>query len=174
MKDENRRYFYLAEGECEEKLLQDLKLKPSMIHPGKVEKFNIIQNELSIRKLMQYPSDSVVVLVFDTDIEVTEHLMENLKLLKTLPYKVEVMTAVQVLTFEDEIKRTTDVKHAQDFTKSEAVSDFKGAVNRMGEEPFRAALKRHKFDLNKLWTKKPPKVFSFVQQDGWKVKCTDE
>ena len=63
MKDENRRYFYLAEGECEEKLLQALKLKPSMIHPGKVEKFNIIQNELSIRKLMQYPSNSVVVLV---------------------------------------------------------------------------------------------------------------
>ena len=172
--EDNRRYFYLAEGECEEKLLQALKLKPSMIHPGKVEKFNIIQNELPIRKLMQYPSGCVVVLVFDTDKEVTEHLKANLKLLKSLPYEVEVMTVAQVLAFEDEIERTTDVKQAQDFTKSATVSDFKGAVNRMGEEPFRAALKRHTFDLSKLWAQKPPKVFSFVKQDGGKVKSTDE
>ena len=168
--DDNRRFFYLAEGECEEKLLQALKLKPSLIHSGKVEKFNIIQNELPIRKLMRYPSGCVVVLVFDTDKEVTEHLEANLELLKSLPNEVDVMTVAQVLAFEDEIERTTDVKHAQDFTKSETVSDFKGAVNRMGEEPFRAALKRHKFDLSKLWTQKPPKAFSFVEQDGRRVK----
>ena len=41
-------------------------------------------------------------------------------------------------------------------------------------QPFRAALKRHKFDLSKLWAQKPPKVFSFVKQDGGKVKSTDE
>jgi len=29
---DNRRYFYLAEGECEEKLLEALQLKPSLIH----------------------------------------------------------------------------------------------------------------------------------------------
>ena len=87
---DNRRYFYLAEGECEEKLLQALMLKPSLIHPGKVEKFNIIQNQLPIRKLIQYPLGCVVVLVFDSDKEVTEHLKENLKLLKSLPSKVEV------------------------------------------------------------------------------------
>ena len=46
-------------------------------------------------------------------------------------------------------------------------------LNRMGEEPFRAALKRHKFDLSKLWTQEPPKIFSFVEQDGGKVKSTD-
>ena len=78
--DNNRRYFYLAEGECEEKLLRALKLKPSLIHPGKVEKFNIIRNELPIRRLMPYPSGCVVVLVFDTDKEVTEHPEANLKL----------------------------------------------------------------------------------------------
>ena len=100
----------------------------------------------------------------------TEHLKANLELLKALPSQVEVMTVVQVLAFEDEIKRSTDVKRVQDFTKSETVEDFKSAVNRMGEEPFRAALKRHKFDLSRLWTQKPPKSFSFVKQDGEKVK----
>ena len=46
---DNRRYFYLAEGECEEKLLEALQLKPSLIHHGKVEKYNIIQDELPKR-----------------------------------------------------------------------------------------------------------------------------
>ena len=92
---DNRRYFYLAEGECEEKLLEALQLKPSLIHHGKVEKYNIIQDELPKRKLMQYPSGCVVVLVFDTDKDVTEHLKRNLELLKSLPFKVEVMTIVE-------------------------------------------------------------------------------
>ena len=170
---DNRRYFYLAEGECEEKLLQALKLTPSLIHPGKVEKFNIIQNELPIRKLMQYPAGCVVVLVFDTDKETTEHLKTNLELLKSLPSKIEVMTVAQVLRFEDEIERATDVKLAQDFTKSKTVNDFKSAVNRMKENEFRNALKRHKFDMNRLWIKKPPKSFSFVKQDGGKLKLIE-
>ena len=169
---ENKRYFYLAEGECEEKLLQALKLKPSLIQPGKVEKYNIIQNELPPRKLMQYPANSVIVLVFDTDKEVTEHLRENIRLLKSLPYKIEILTVVQVLSFEDEIKRSTDVKQAWDFTKSKTMDDFKSAVNKEKDKDFRAALKRHRFDLNKLWTRKPPKAFGFVNQDGDKVKNT--
>ena len=95
---DNQRYFYLAEGECEEKLLNALKLKPSLIHPGKVERFNVIQNEIPTRKLMRYPSGCVVVLVFDTDKEVTEHLKKNLELLRSLPFKVEIMTVVPIIT----------------------------------------------------------------------------
>lgn len=130
---DNKRYFYLAEGECEEKLIEALKLNPPLIHPGKPEIFSVIQEELPIRKLMKYPPGCVVVLVFDTDKVETEHLKKNLELLKSLPFKVEVMTVVQVLNFEDEIERSTDVRRAQDFTKSETVADFKSAVNRMGE-----------------------------------------
>ena len=103
-----------------------------------------------------------------------EHLKENSTLLKSLPYEVKVMTVVQLLAFEDEIKRSTDVKRAQDFTKSETVDDFKAAVNKAKEKDFRAVLKRHSFDLSKLWTQKPPKAFSFVKQDGGKVKYSNE
>ena len=37
---------------------------------------------------------------------------------------MEVMTVAQVFAFEDEIKRSMDVKRAQDFTKSETVSEL--------------------------------------------------
>lgn len=47
----NQRYYYLAEGECEEKLLKALKETPALIHPGKVDKFNVIKKELKPNKV---------------------------------------------------------------------------------------------------------------------------
>ena len=167
---QNRKCVYLAEGECEEKLLKALKLKPSLLTPGKVKKFNVIQDEIPTSVLMTFEPGSTVVLVFDTDKDVTEHLKNNIALLKNRCSRVEVLTVVQVLAFEDEIERSTDVKKAKDFTKSESVDDFKEVVNRMKELEFRNALKRHKFDISKLWTMKPPKTFNFVKQDSQKVK----
>jgi hypothetical protein len=87
--------------------------------------------------------------------------------------KVEVLTIAQVLNFEDEMERSTDVSKAQDLTKSETVSDMKRAVNRMKDAEFRQALKRHKFDLSKLWTKKPPKAFSFIRQQAEEIRVSD-
>ena len=167
---DNQRFFYLVEGECEEKLLNALKMNPPLIHPGKVEKFNIIQNEIPRRKLMQYPAGCVVVFVFDRDKEVTADLQANLKSLSSLPFKVEIMTVPQVLTFEDEIKRSTDVNRAQDLTKSKTVNDFKSAVNKVKEKDFRSTLIRHKLDMGILWSQKPPKAFSFIRQGGDKIK----
>lgn len=75
----------------------------------------------------------------------------------------------QVLNFEDEIERATDVHHAQELTKSRSVSDFKSAVNRRKDAEFRNTLNRHKLGMSKLWTGKPPKEFEFVSQDLEKV-----
>ena len=170
---DNRQYVYLTEVECEEKLVKALKEKPALIHSGRVEKFNVSQNIIPPRKLMQFALGSVVVLVFDTDKEETEILRKNIALLKSLSFKVEVLTVVQVLNFEDEIERSTDVLHAQDFTRSISVNDFKRAVNRMKEKEFRSALKRHKLNLEKLWSVKPPKGFSFIKQDAEKIKSVE-
>ena len=171
---DNKKYIYLTEGECEEKLIKALKLKPALIHSGKVETYNVIQHILPPRKLMQFDPGSVVVLVFDTDKDETEILKKNISLLKSLSFKVEVLSVVQVLDFEDEIERSTDVKHAQDFTKSESVSDFKNRVNRMKEADFRSALKRHRLDMDQLWSQKPPKDFRFLTQDSGKIKGTEQ
>ena len=166
---ENRKCFYLVEGECEEELLKALKGQPALINPGSVKKFNVIQNEIPASKLMSFDPGSRVVLVFDTDKEVTEHLKKNIEMLNKVCSKVEVLTIAQVLNFEDEMVRSTDISKAQDLTKSETVSDMKRAVNRMKDSEFRQALKRHKFDLSKLWTKKLPKAFSFIRQQAEQI-----
>lgn len=171
---ENRKCFYLVEGECEEKLLKALKVQPAIINPGTVKKFNAVQNEILASRLMSFDPGSRVVLVFDTDTEVTEHLKKNIELLEKVCSKVEVLTVAQVLDFEDEMVRSTDISKAEELTKSKTVSDMKRAVNRMKETEFRQTLKRHKFNVSKLWTVKPPKLFSFIKQQGDKIKVDNK
>lgn len=160
----NRKCVYLAEGECEEKLLKALKDKPSLITPGKVKRFNAIQNELKTNNLVTFSPGSMVVIVFDTDKEITAHLKKNIELLNSRCKGVKVVTIAQVLNFEDEIVRSTDVAKAEELTKSKSIGDFKSAVNKMKESEFRHALERHHFNIEKLWKQTPPETFGFVVQ----------
>lgn len=166
----NKRCYYLVEGECEEKLINALKEKPALIVSGKVKKYNVVQQELTTSQLMTFAPGSNVILVFDTDVELTDILKRNIALLRKQCGGVEVMTVTEVLNFEDEIERATNVAKAQDLTKSKSVSEFKTAVNKMKAAEFRHALNRHKFDLGKLWVKEPPVKFRFLSQDGEKIK----
>ncbi len=170
---ENRKCVYLVEGECEEKLLKALKRQPALINPGTVKKFNVVQNEIPASRLMSFDPGSRVVLVFDTDTEVTEHLKKNIERLKKVCLKVEVLTVAQVLNFEDEMVRSTDISKVEELTKSKSVSDMKRAMNRMKETEFRQTLKRHKFDIAKLWKKEPPETYMFIKQQAEKIKVTD-
>ena len=65
----NKRCYYLAEGECEEKLINALKEKPSLIVSGKAKKYNVVQQELTTSQLMTFAPGSIVILVFDTDVD---------------------------------------------------------------------------------------------------------
>ena len=80
------------------------------------------------------------------------------------------LTIPQVLNFEEEIERSTNLQSALELTKSKSLKDFKNAVNKAKEADFRISLKRHKFDIAKLWTKKPGDSFKFVKQDSEKIK----
>ena len=58
---------YFVEGECEQKLLNAIKTAPSLVQPGKVRVFNVIQDVLSKSHL--YPiKEGLVVFVFDSDV----------------------------------------------------------------------------------------------------------
>ena len=166
----NRKCCYFTEGQCEERLVRALKLKPALLIPGKVKTFNVVQNVLPISILMTIEPGSMVVLVFDTDKEEISHLKRNIELLKKRCLDVEVLTVLQVLDFEDEMERATDVLRAGQLTKSRTTDDFKSAVNRMKDIEFRRALMRHKLNMSDLWAKEPPKSFHSFSQDSAKIK----
>lgn len=166
----NRKCYYFTEGQCEEKLIKALKLNPALLAPGKVKVFNVVQNVLPVSILMSIEPGSAAILVFDTDKAETDHLKQNMDLLKKYCSGVEVFTILQVLNFENEIERATDVEHAYDLTKSITSEDFKSSVNRMKEVDFRRALTRHRLNMSNLWIKEPPDAFRFFSQDSAKIK----
>ena len=166
----NRKCIYLVEGECDEKLIKALKEKPSLLIPGTVKRFNVTQNELKTSHLVTFAPGSLVVLVFDTDKEQTEHLKNNISALTKRCAGVSIVTIAQVLTFEDEIVRCTDVAKAPELTRSQGLNEFKSAVNKMKEADFRSALERHQLDMTKLWVQTPPDSFRFIVQGAAEVK----
>ena len=162
------RVVYFVEGECEEKLINALKEKPSKVHPGKVKKVNMIQNELSKSQLVQIQAGTVVVLVFDTDVPVTDCLKKNIKLLEEKCTRVIIVCLAQVLNFEDEIVRCTDVTRVEDLTHSRSKKDFKRDF--CTSTNTRNLLEQHHVDVAALWTKTPPEEFSFVTMNSEFIK----
>ena len=108
-------------------------------------------------------------LVFDTDVEDRKALDKNIEMLKKYCSNITVINMMQVLDFEDEIVRSTDVSKAQELTKSRSVSNFKTDFCRMKVNDCRSLLERHQLDIVKMWTTEPPETFKDLEQDVAKV-----
>ena len=112
----------------------------------------------------------MVVLVFDTDVEKTETLINNIRHIKQYASQVRIIYLAQVLNFEDELVRATDLKKVQDLTRSSSIRDFKSDFCKMKPEECRNSLERHHLNTAVLWTTQPPAAFPFVDQNGQVVK----
>ena len=109
---------YFVEGECENQLINALKIEPRLVIPGKVKVYNVIKNEIPRREVNMIQSGTIVVFVFDTDVKKTDILLKNITYVKKYVSQVKIVLLAQVLNFEDEIARATDVKEAKEITKS--------------------------------------------------------
>lgn len=154
---------YFVEGECEQKLLNAIKTAPSLIQPGKVRVFNVIQDVLSKSHL--YPiKEGLIVFVFDSDVPETSRLKQNIDMVRKLcPSKtVKLVFLVQVLNLEDELVRATNIKKISELTNSKSAKDFKSDF--IALKDCRSVLVRHEFDIRKMWNQPIPTPFSFVEQ----------
>ena len=164
----NNNCIYFVEGSCEKVLIDALKEKPTLIVPGRTKVFNAISNELTRSMLVTIQSGTTVVFVFDTDVEITERLKKNIKLVSTYCTGAKVVCLPQVLNLEDELVRCTDVSKAMELTGSKTLKDFKRDFCAMTN--CRAVLTRHQLDVLKLWTQKVPEVFAFVSANSEEIK----
>lgn len=102
---ENKICIYLAEGECEEKLLKALKLKPELIVPGRVKKFNVIRH-MTREKLDSYsPALRAFFgfLVYENKAELNEFVRENDESFNNLPEQT--IDALIEITHSEELER---------------------------------------------------------------------
>ncbi len=145
-----------------------LKENPSRIQPGRVKVFNVIQGLLPKSQLVTIQANTTVVLVFDTDVSETEYLKENIKQLCRLSTKVKIVYLPQVMNFEDELVRCSDIKSVVELTHSRSNKDFKRDFCSMTN--VRLALDKVNLNIERLWTQKMPPEFDFVQLNGHEIK----
>ena len=154
----NKRCFYFVEGECEETLINALKKDPAKIIPGRVKKWNVIDRVLPNSILNTIQPGSIVVLVFDTDVQSSGFLEKNIQILKKIVSKVLIVCLPQLLNLEDELERCTDVKNVKELTKSKSRSDFKRDFCRLTD--CRQTLELHHIEIGRMWVQPMPVEFA--------------
>ena len=164
----NLRYHYYVEGQCERKLIDELKRQQLPIISGKIDVFNAVQEEFTNIRLRLLSDKTVVILVFDTDIGAVKTLKRNLEILKRHPHVKETWCVMQVQNLEDELKRSTDIREIKELLGSKSNSEYKHDF--IIEKNLYKKLKSHEFDYEKIWVTKPGKEYDGVSNDGIKIK----
>ncbi len=110
----NEKYQFFVEGECEKKLIDELKKQQTMIVSGRVNVFNVTQNELPNALLANLSNRTVVILVFDTDRQDAITLRKNIQKLRKYRNVKDIWCVMQVRNLEDELVSATDVREIKE------------------------------------------------------------
>lgn len=161
-------YHYFVEGDDEKKLLNTLKLQLECIASGKVDILNVVQERISTAKVRTLKSDTIVVLVYDTDVANTTILKSNIDFLKRQSNIKKVLCIPQVYNLEDELLRSCNIKSISALFGSSGTSnfkrDFKNCTN------LDSKLQQNNFDVTLLWNKIPANDFSVFGNDSQNIK----
>lgn len=163
-------YQYYVEGENEKYLVNVLKTELRCILPGKVDKFNVVQDKLTTARIRILKPNTVIVLIFDTDVEKTDILLENIRLLEKQKAVKEVICIPQAKNLEDELFRSCDIKQIKQLTHSCSKKDFKRDL--LNCTNLGARLKKCGFSIEKLWSRQSAGAFRSdgIWNDAAKIK----
>lgn len=106
----NNIYHYYVEGDDEKKVIDTLKTSMQLIISGKVDVFNVIERKFTRNQIMRLKQGTIVVLVFDTDTNQVDTLLENILFLQKQPIVKKVICVPQVKNLEDELLRSCNIK----------------------------------------------------------------
>ena len=139
---------YYVEGETEERLIHVLKADLKVILPGKVQKLNVVECELTNARLMTLRPGTMIVLVFDTDTGYIDVLNKNLAKLKKCSSVSEIVTIPQIPNLEEELVRSCCIKKAAELTGSKSGKDFKSDF--IQTKNLTGKLLEHHFDIRQF------------------------
>lgn len=162
-------YVYFVEGECEEKMVNILKHHFNCIQNGRVKHISPAHKKITEALCRTLSNRTNAVLVFDTDVDdksVLRMLEENIKFLKGSPNISNVTCIPQVLNFEDEIMKSTNIKNVSDLFSAKSKTDFKRNFIKTKEEAVFKDLKQHNFDFEKFWVSKPKGIYSHIPNNS--------
>ncbi|MBP3664537.1 MAG: hypothetical protein J6J03_05180 [Tyzzerella sp.] len=159
---------YYVEGEDEEKLVNVLKSELRVIRPGKVQKLNVVEQEITDMRLRTLNKATMVVLVFDTDTGNVNVLNKNIKTLQNCSSVSEIVLIPQVANLEHELVRSCNIKKIEELLNSKSRSEFKSDlihVTNLGKK-----LQEHRFDINRFWSETPTLAYQEIRNQASKIK----
>lgn len=162
-------YVYFVEGECEEKMVNVLKHHFHFIQNGRVKHISPAHKKITEALCRTLSNKTNAVLVFDTDVNdcsILKILEDNIKFLKDSPNISNVICIPQVLNFEDEIMRSTDIKKLSGLFSAKSKADFKRNFIKTKEEVVFKDLKQHHFDFEKFWKSNPKGIYSHIPNNS--------
>ena len=166
-------YHYYVEGEDEKSVLNALKSELRCIESGKIDQFNVIQNRFTQARIRSLKDGTIVVLVYDTDVESNmENLQYNIEFLKRQRGIKAVLCIPQVKNLEDELTRACRVKCAEEITQSRTTKDYKKELitcTNLGNRLCKCG-----FDISKFWSIQPNNKFSKYGNDAEKIKIREK
>jgi len=161
------RYQYYVEGQCEKKLIEELKRRQAVIS-GKVNVFNVKQKVFTNERLRTLVRNTVVILVFDTDTKELKTLRDNISILRRHKNIREIWCVMQVENLEDELKRAAQVREIKDLLGCKSDKDFKSAF--IAEKNLLEKLDKKGFTFAELWTTRPPREYNDLENAGYRIK----
>lgn len=160
-------YHYFVEGEDDRKVVNILKTDLQWIKPGKVQVFNVIEEELTSLITRTLKPGTIVVLVFDTDTGKKNTLLKNIRFLQKDSNVKQVLCIMQVKNLEDEFLRSCAISQIKELTGSKSNSDYKRDL--LGQSNLADKLKKHQFQFEKFWNSSD-KVYESICNDSAQIK----
>ena len=157
---------YFVEGENERKLIETIKNK--YLYSGKIKIINTIQNKVPNSILRTLERETVVVLVFDTDVEKIDILDENIKLIKNSNNVKDVICIPQIKNLEDELIYSTNINKIVDLLESKSKKDFKNDFNNC--KNLMKKLENKEFKISKLWSRNAVDIYKKYKNDSEEIK----
>lgn len=164
----NQVFQYYVEGEDEEKLVSTLKSEMRVIYPGKIQVFNLIQKEITDNRLRLLKPNTIVVLIFDTDVQKIDILNANISKISSNQNVKDVICIPQIENMEDELCRSCQIKNIMELLGSTSYSQFKRDF--IKEKNLPSKLRQKSLDIDRLWVGKPTGLFTKISNDGNRIK----
>ncbi|MBQ2677795.1 MAG: hypothetical protein IJF96_02660 [Firmicutes bacterium] len=164
----NEFFQFYVEGEDEKKVIDTLKKDMKTIVSGKVDVLNVIQKEIKSPRIRTLKTGTNVILVYDTDIERTDILEKNIRLLQSSKHIKRIICIPQVKNLEEELVRATNVRRALDILGSRSLADFKRDLIKCTN--LDRKLQERGFDMSKFWCKTPHNSFAKYGNDAELIK----
>ena len=118
--------------------------------------------------MMTLKQGTYMVLIFDTDVEQIDILLENIKMLNECVAVSGVLTIPQSRCLEDELVRCCNVKDVKEIFGNTSVKGFKSSF--IKEKNLKKRLDEAQFDFGKLWNQAPSGIFAQLSNDAQDIK----